>query len=519
MAPFSATQPELVRLVNIRKAFGPVKALSDVSLSLRSGEIHALLGENGAGKSTLMNVLYGLLGIDQGEIVIGGTDVSSGWSTRRAIEASIGMVHQHFSLVDEYTALENVVMPTLRWREGRIDWRRHRERLDSLYESYGMKVPADALVQDLSVGEKQQVEILKMLFQGARILILDEPTSVLTPQQAERMLHTLTRFRDDGYCVVIITHKLSDAMQFADRITVLRHGCKMGEVLPAQTSVDEVARLMIDLDLGASRMQRGQPKPDMILEARDLTVSGNGRAAVDGVSLALRAGEILGIAGVAGNGQSELAEAIIGLRPLASGRITLEGEDVTSKPIATRRAGGMSFVPEDRHAMAMVDGMDVASNLVLERVGGSRFARLGIIDRTAIRENAVRHIREFDIRVHSPSALMGTLSGGNQQKVVMARELSSGPRAIVVCEPSRGLDFSASAYVRERIVESAGAGVGVLLVSSDLDELLQLSHRIAVMYRGQIIGIVEADDFDVETIGLMMAGIAPEPAGTDVAAS
>ena len=511
-ASLSGGTEDPVRLAGICKAFGPIKALNDVSLSLRRGEIHALLGENGAGKSTLMNVLFGMLSIDAGSILIDGVDVSRGWSTRRAIAAGIGMVHQHFSLVGDYTVLENVVLPTLRWSRPSVDWAAERRRLAALCQEYGLTPDLDARVEDLSVGERQQVEILKMLFQGSRILILDEPTSVLAPQQAEALLATLRRFRDDGYTVVIITHNLDDAMRVCDRITVLRQGCKIDTVRPSDVSVDEVASLMVAHSGAVPVRARSAPGRDVALGIRELRVMEGGRPVVDGVTLDIRCGEVVGVAGVAGNGQSELAEALLGCRRIETGRILLGGSEVSTADVAERRRRGLAFVPEDRHAMAMVGGMSVAANMALQTIGEPAFSRFGVIDRAALADNAQRHIREFGIRVHSPAMRMGALSGGNQQKVVMARELSADPSALVVSEPSRGLDFAAGAYVRDRILESAERGVGILLISSDLEELMLLSHRIVVMYHGRIIGELDASAYDVNSIGLMMAGIDPRRA-------
>lgn len=477
-------------------------------MSLRPGEIHALLGENGAGKSTLMNILFGALTADEGSILIDGVDVTQGWSAQKAIASGVGMIHQHFSLVGEHTVLENIVMPTLDWRTLRIDWQAHRKKLASVCADFGMSIAADAVVEDLTVGERQQVEILKMLYQGARVLILDEPTSVLTPQQAENLLQMLVGFKERGYAVVIITHKLDDAMRVCDHITVLRHGKGVATVRPCDVTVDEVAHMMV-----AQQIARAAPRPTLrggasaVLRASEITVAAHTVGAASQVSLTVHAGEILGIAGVAGNGQSELTEALIGLRALRGGRIILGNTDVTDCTVSERRRRGLSFVPEDRHAMGMVANMDVAANMLLQRISDKEFSRWGVLNQRAINENACQAIREFDIRVHSPKTLMGTLSGGNQQKVVLSRELSSDPCALIISEPSRGLDFASTAYVRERLMMHAEAGLGVLLISSDLDELMALSHRIAVMYQGRIIGELDAQSYDIDKIGLMMAGI------------
>ncbi|MDP3139123.1 MAG: ATP-binding cassette domain-containing protein, partial [Burkholderiaceae bacterium] len=371
---------------------------------------------------------------DRGKIWIDGLDVTRGWSTKDAIASGVGMIHQHFSLVREHTVLENIAMPTLGWRQLRIDWDAHRERLDTISREFGLSLNPGALVEHLTMGERQQVEILKMLYQGARILILDEPTSVLTPQQAQSLFETLGRFRDSGLSVVMITHKLSDAMRVCDRITVLRHGKFIGTVQPSDTTVSGLAQMMVAQQIEPIARLRHIPAERDVLEARALVVRNRGATAVDGVSLRVRAGEVLGIAGVAGNGQTELAQALLGLCPPHSGGIFLDRADVTGLSVRERRDAGLAFVPEDRHSMAMVAQMDVASNMILHSVGGKAFSRRGILNRAAIEANALRNVAEFDIRVRSPDAPMGTLSGGNQQKVVLSRELSGGPCALVVCE-------------------------------------------------------------------------------------
>jgi len=509
MQSSSANPTRGIALDSISKRFGPVMAVDQVSVTFERGEIHALLGENGAGKSTLMNILFGTLNADGGLISIDGKAVAmSRWTTQKAITAGIGMIHQHFSLVNEHSVLENIVMPTLAWRALGMDWREHRRRLDGTAEEFGLTVQANALVADLAVGERQQVEILKMLYQGADVLILDEPTSVLTPQQIEVLFRMLLGFRERGHAVIIITHKLEDAMRLCDRITVLRQGRRIDTVRPDEVTVTEVAHMMVARKIErVVRQTQPEVAASVVLQAQDVVVPAQHAPSVDGISLSVRAGEILGIAGVAGNGQSVLVEALLGLRPVSSGRIWLNGVEVTHCDVSERRSNGLSFVAEDRHAMGMVADMDVTANMLLQRIDQKPFCRGFILDRHMMEEHARKAIREFDIRVHSPQTLMGTLSGGNQQKVVLSRELSSAPRVLIVSEPSRGLDFASAAYVRECLLERTSVGLGVLLVSSDLDELFSLSHRIVVMYQGRIIGDLDADAYDSETIGLMMAGV------------
>ena len=505
---------EAVRLEGIRKSFGSVTALADVTLALAAGEVRALLGENGAGKSTLMSVLYGIVRPDAGRIVVGGEDVTAHWSTRRAIAHGVGMIHQHFSLVGEHSAVENVILPTLGWRDVILDRAGHHRRVAQLAAEYGFDLPLDAPVETLAVGQRQQVEILKLLYQGARVLILDEPTSVLTPQQTDTLLAMLRRFGSRGHSVVLITHKLPEALAVADRITVLRQGVHVATIERRDATLEEVARMMVAESVGPARRPGAAPRDETVLELRDLAVRLDGHRAVDGVSLSVRAGEVVGVAGVAGNGQSELAEAILGTRRAAAGEVRLAGIDVTLRSIGERRGFGLALIPEDRQALGMVPAMSVADNLLLGRIGEPRFARSGVLQRGAIDRHATAQLRAYDIRAGSVAAPMGTLSGGNQQKVVLSRELGRDPRMIVACEPSRGLDLAATAYVRERLVESAAAGSGVLLVSSDLEELMALCHRIVVMFRGRIAGALAAADYSAERLGLMMAGAGGGVLGT-----
>ncbi len=499
---------EAVRLEAIGKRFGAVTALAEVSLALAAGEVRALLGENGAGKSTLMNVLYGIVRPDAGRIVVGGEDVSAHWSTRRAIARGIGMIHQHFSLVGEHSAVENIILPTLGLGDLVLDRAGHRGRVARLAAEYGFDLPLEAPVETLAVGQRQQVEILKLLYQGARVLILDEPTSVLTPQQTDTLLAMLRRFGERGHSVVLITHKLPEAFAVADRITVLRQGAHVATLERRDATAEEVARMMVAQRVGAARRPSGAPRDETVLELRSLTVRADGHRAVDGVSLAVRAGEVVGVAGVAGNGQTELAEALLGTRQPAAGEVRVGGRDVTPRSIGERRALGLALIPEDRQVLGMVPAMSVADNLLLGRIREPGFARAGVLQLGAIARHAAAQLREYDIRAGSAAAPMGTLSGGNQQKVVLSRELGRDPKVIVACEPSRGLDLAATAYVRERLVERAAAGSGVLLVSSDLEELMALCHRIVVMFRGRIVGALEAGDYSPERLGLLMAGAA-----------
>jgi len=500
-------------LEGIHKSFGPVRALVDVSLELKRGEIRALVGENGAGKTTLMTILYGMLKPDQGHIGIWGRRVGSGWSPREAMRQGVGMLHQHFSLVPTHTVLENVLLPQLTWGALRPDWKKHRAALGKLCEEYGFQLRLDAPLRTLAVGQQQQVEILKLLYQGTRLLILDEPTSVLTPQQIDSLLNLLAILRRQGHTVVLITHKLPEAMSVADAITVLRGGRVIDTVARDSTTPEALARMMVNRDISGLDLEfESRPSAEgsagkTVLAVRDLVVGGEGgRPAVDGVSLEVKRGEILGVAGVAGNGQMELAQAIVGLSQPSDGPVVMSGKDITRLDVRGRKNLGLGFIPEDRHEHAMFPEMSVRDNLTLERLEQPPLSRAGLVRTQECRRAAIEAMKEYDVRAMGPGVPTGTLSGGNQQKVVLARVLSGKPKVIVACQPTRGLDFAATRYVRERLWAASEEGVGILLISSELEELLTLSHRIVVMFRGRIVGEFKRGSFDIERIGLLMTG-------------
>jgi len=464
----------------------------------------ALLGENGAGKSTLMNVLYGLVAPDTGRIVVRGEDHTAGWSTRRAIASGIGMIHQHFALVGDYSVLDNVILPVAGRAGFLLDRAAHAARVQRIAAENGIGVPLQAPVESLAVGQRQQVEILKMLYQGARVLVLDEPTSVLTPQQAAALLEMLRGFRARGHAVVLITHKIHDALGVADRVMVLRRGRHVATFRAGEVSPAELARAMIAQDVPPPRM----PSLPGAASATVLELENP-----EGLSLRVRAGEIVGIAGVAGNGQRELAEGILGTLPCA-GTLRINGRDVTRESVADRRAAGLAFIPEDRHHSAMVADLAVWQNLLLGRAGEARFSRHGVLAGGSIRAYAGEQFAAFDVRAPSPEVPMRTLSGGNQQKVVLGREISRKPALIVACEPTRGLDFAATAYVRGQLVENAERGCAVLVISSDLEELMEMSHRVAVMFRGRIVGELASGEYDPQRFGLLMSNFSPGLAQT-----
>jgi simple sugar transport system ATP-binding protein len=499
----------------IRKSFGPTQALSDVSLELWPGEVRALVGENGAGKTTLMNILYGMFPPDAGTIDVWGRRVGDGWCPRAAIRAGIGMVHQHFSLVPAHTVLENVVMPMLGWSDVFPEWKRHADRIEDLCSQYGFLLKPHWKVGQLSVGQQQQVEILKALYQGVRFLILDEPTAVLTPQESEQLFAFLAVLRGQGKTVVLITHKLYEAWAVSDRITVLQGGHHVATVERDQATPSQIAAMMIkhEPQQVPTRVLTGRDSCNPLLAVTNLVISeASDQPLVDGVSLEIAEGEILGIAGVAGNGQTELAEALVGLRKATSGSMKIYEQEIASLGLGTRRRElGLGFIPEDKQIHGLVLQMAVAENLILDMLDSQPFSWRGILRRRAVNAAAKKLIEDYRIRTPGSDCPARRLSGGNQQKIILARTLSAQPKVIVACQPTRGLDFSSTEYVHHKLVEAAAKGVAVLLISSDLDELIGLSHRIAVMYRGRIVGTLARQAFDLRTIGQMMLAGHQEP--------
>lgn len=499
--------PEIL-MEDITKNFGNVHALQNVSFHLSPGEIRALVGENGAGKSTLMNILYGMYSQDSGVITIGEEKIQDRWCPNAAIAKGIGMIHQHFSLIYSHTVLENIVMPTLKWSDFKPDWKKYEEKIEGLLSEYHFDVRLKDRVENLSIGERQQVEILKALYQGAKVLILDEPTGVLTPQQAEALLGFLVDLRSKGFSVVLVTHKLNEAMQISDKITVLRGGKHISTVQTDGTTIPDIARMMVDRQMSAP-VQRCQDVKcsKNVLELKNVSVENeNKKIVVDNISFTIGQGEIVGIAGVAGNGQVEMAEALVGLRDLKEGSILLDGADIKGWSVEKRRSEGIGYIPEDRHENGMIGEMSIAENLILDCMKREPFSKKGVIQHKNIKDNAEKAIVDFNVKTENGSTPIKNLSGGNQQKVILARTLMETPKVIVACQPTRGLDFSATEYLRKKLVESAEKNVGVLLISSDLDELFELSDRIIVLYRGKIMGNVRRDEVDLQTLGLMMTG-------------
>ena len=495
----------LVELRGIVKQFPGVRANDGVDFDLRPGEVHALLGENGAGKTTLMNVLAGLLQPDAGTISIGGTETELR-SPRDGIDCGIGMVHQHFRLVDRFTAAENV---TLGWHTPRALIRpRELERdIARLSEEYRMRVDPGRQIWQLSVGEQQRVEILKNLYRGANVLVLDEPTAVLTPQEAVQLFESLRGMAAEGRGIVFITHKLEEVMSVADRVTVLRRGRHVATVGKRQTSEAELARLMIGRDLPRPPEPTRREPGAVVLRLEQVEADDErGLRALSGIDLEVREGEILGIAGVAGNGQRALAEVVVGLRETRAGRVELDGRDISRWPIRRRIEAGIGYCPEDRLRFGVAPGLSIQDNLISKSYGRTPVKGGFLLDRGSARRHARELAERFDIRATDLGAPVTSLSGGNLQKVVLAREISASPRLLVAAQPTRGLDLGAAEATRRLLLEQRDAGRAVLVLSEELDELLVLSDRIAVIYEGRITGTFPAHLADEEQIGLLMAG-------------
>ncbi len=515
-----------VELEHISKTFpGGVEANKDITLRIEKGEVHGLLGENGAGKSTLMNILYGLISKDEGTVKIKGEEVVL-HSPQDAIVRGVGMVHQHFKLIPTLTVTENVILglePVLTKFETveersklplkqliPTDIKGAAKRIQELGDENGMQVDPMAKIEDISVGQQQRVEIIKTLYREADILILDEPTSVLTPQEVDELFVTLERFREAGRTIILITHKLREPLALCDRITVLRDGELVGTVKTEDTSREELARMMVGRTV-IFEIEKGTCQPgEVALEVRDLIVKdGRGLAAVNGISLEVRSGEIFGIAGVEGNGQTELVEAIAGIIEPAAGRILVDGTDLTGKSARTIRDAGVSHIPEDRHKRGLVLGFSVKENLTLGRQHLSPYATGPmqlLLNFPVMSQVSEELVDTYSIKLSDIDEPASTLSGGNQQKVVAARELSSMPKVILAAQPTRGLDVGATEYIRNVLVKMRDEGVAILLVSAELEEIMNLADRIGVIYKGKIVAERRPEETSNEELGLLMAG-------------
>jgi len=498
--------PLAVEMIGVVKRFPGVVANDGVDLSVRAGEVHALLGENGAGKSTLMNVLFGLYHPDEGEIRVGGRPARF-HGPREAVAAGLGMVHQHFMLIPRFTVTENVILGMEGGTGPMLNRRAAEERVATLSEGFGLRIDPRAKVETLPVGMQQRVEILRALYQGGKILILDEPTALLTPQEVDDLYSILRRWREDGGTVIFITHKLREVAAISDRVTVIRRGRTVGTRVTAETNAAQLAELMVGREV-LLRVDRPPATPgEPVLEAQGLTVLGpHGVARLDGISLRLRRGEIVGIAGVEGNGQTELVESLAGLRRPDSGRVLLQGRDISGRdPRAVRRAG-LSYIPEDRQGRGLVLGFSLTENVLLGNCEESPFSRGGRIDYPYAAGVTRRLMQEFDIRAPNCDVLASALSGGNQQKVVIGRELQRNPEALLAVQPTRGLDVGAVEFVHRQLVEQRARGRGVLLISFDLDEIIDLSDRILVLFNGRIVGEFASGQVSRTELGLRMGG-------------
>ena len=502
-----------LELKGITKRFGTFTANDRINLKVEAGQIHCLLGENGAGKSTMMNVLYGLYRAEEGEILIDGEPQQFS-GPGDAMRAGIGMVHQHFMLIPVFTVAENVLLGHERELGG---IKGARAKVVELSQRFGFDIDPDALIQDLPVGVQQRVEIIKALSLDARVLVFDEPTAVLTPQETDELMNVMRQLRDEGTAIVFITHKLREVREVADTITVIRLGKIVGTAEPSASS-NELASLMVGRDVSLT-VEKGAPThTDKKLEVTGLTVLDRiGQKVVNDVSFSVRGGEVLCIAGVQGNGQTELTEAIVGIEKPDSGSITLSGNRLTGKSVREVLDAGVGFVPEDRTTDGVVAEFTVAENIMLDRFKGEPFVKAGTIDFAARNEFAEQAKKDYDVRTQSIHSPAGSLSGGNQQKVVLARELGRQLELFVASQPTRGLDVGSIEFVHKQIIATRDSGIPVIVVSTELDEVIGLADRIAVMYRGGIVGIVPADT-SREDLGMMMAGelpahLKPEPQG------
>jgi len=497
-----------LELRNVTKRFPGVIANDSVDLTVESGEVVGLLGENGAGKTTLMNILYGLYAADEGQIIIDGEEVSFD-SPGEAIEAGIGMVHQHFMLVPVFTVTENVVLGTepTRTPVGTIDMKEARRELVEISEQYGLNVDPDATVEDLPVGIQQRIEIIKVLFRDAEVIVFDEPTAVLTPQEVGEFFRIVEGLREAGKGIIFITHKLGEVIDVADRIAVLRRGKVVGEADPKTATKEELAELMVGRPVDLVVDKTAAEPGEVVLSVRNLQVQDDRlHTAVDQVGFEVRAGEIVGIAGVQGNGQTELVEALTGLVDPIAGRIELNGADVTLASPRRLHKSSVAHVPEDRQRLGLVLDFDVAENLVLDSYYSEPYSHGIRMDWDYAHEHADELIEQYDIRTPSSRTRAGSLSGGNQQKLIVAREFSRETKLIIGSQPTRGIDVGSIEYIHSRIVEERDSGAAVLIVSSELDEILALADRILVMYRGKIVAEVPGEEATASQLGLYMAG-------------
>ena len=507
------TSEVVVEMRNIVKQFGDFKANDDVNLEVRKGEIHALLGENGAGKSTLMNILTGLLEPTEGEIRINGEVVKID-SPDKADELGIGMVHQHFMLIDKFSVAENMMLGNEEHKYGFIDEKTTAKDILELSERYGLKVDPYALVEDISVGHQQRAEILKVLYKGTDILILDEPTAVLTPQEIDDLMRIMKSLAAEGKAIILITHKLDEIKAVADRCTVIRRGQGIGTVDVKNTTPQQLADMMVGRAVNFA-VEKGPAHPkDIILTVKNLIVEDvRGLNAVDGLSFDVREGEILGIAGVDGNGQTELIQALSGLTNIKEGSIELTGVDIANKAPRYITETGLGHIPEDRHRYGLILDLSLEENMALQTYYKAPLSKNGLLQHDAIKDNAVRLIEIFDVRTQSEKTPASSLSGGNQQKAIIAREVDRSPDLLIAAQPTRGLDVGAIEFIHQKLIEERDKGKAILLVSFELDEIIDVSDSIAVLFDGQIVANVDPKETNEQELGLLMAGSSPDKVG------
>jgi ABC-type uncharacterized transport system ATPase subunit len=521
----TTTAPNAVELRGITKRFPGVVANRDIELTVRRGEVHAIVGENGAGKSTLMKTLYGEHRPDEGTISVDGREISFR-SPADAIAAGIGMVHQHFMLADNFTVLENIVLGSEPTKGGRLDREAASRRITEISDRYGLGLRPDALVEDLGVGARQRVEIAKVLYRDARILILDEPTAVLVPHEVDELFGNLTELTREGLTVIFISHKLDEVRRVANSITVIRRGTTVGTADPKTTTVRQLAEMMVGAELPSPETRTSTVRDEPVLVMENLTVlTPEGRPLIDDVSLTVRAGEVVGIAGVEGNGQAELVDAIMGLRAPSTGRVLFDGggkgdggtdkggvglEDVTGWTTRARREAGLGFIPEDRHRQGILLDAPLWENRILGHQTLPPAAKGFFIDRKAARADTERIMKEYDVRAPGPDTLAVALSGGNQQKLIVGREMSSNPRLLIAAHPTRGVDIGAQAAIWELLKDARAEGMGILLISADLDELIGLSDTLQVMLRGRMVATLDPARITPEELGGHMTGVRTE---------
>lgn len=496
----------VIEMLNIRKQFGDFVANDNITLQLAKGEIHALLGENGAGKSTLMNVLFGLYQPEAGTIKVRGEEVKIS-DPNKANDLGIGMVHQHFMLVENFTVTENIILGNEPTKLGTVNIKKAAKKVQQLSEQYGLNVDAYAKIEDISVGMQQRVEILKTLYRGAEILIFDEPTASLTPQEITELIQIMKRLISEGKSIILITHKLKEIMEVSDRVTIIRKGQGIGTVTTAETNPDQLAEMMVGRQVVFKTEKTAATPKETILEVTGLNVKDNrGVDRVKDLSLTVRAGEIVGIAGIDGNGQSELIEAITGLRKISSGKVLLKGQELTGLKPRKITESGVGHIPQDRHKHGLVLDFPIGHNIALQTYYQSPISKGGIIDYKKIDKLAEKIIKEYDVRTPSATTEARALSGGNQQKAIIGREIDRDPDLLIAALPTRGLDVGAIEFIHRRLIEQRDKGKAVLLISFELDEVMNVSDTIAVIHDGHIIDTVKPQETTEQQLGLLMAG-------------